>query len=85
MAVIPLPEEIIDVLATDNGGTTGYASLATRLEAARRQNFVGRQAELALFRETLIADPPPYFVLYCRTCTSGEAARDAARDSRRQV
>lgn len=38
--------------------------LAERLEAARRQSFVGREAELALFAEALASDPPPFVVLH---------------------
>jgi hypothetical protein len=38
--------------------------LADRLELARRGRFVGRAAELALFRAALKAAEPPYAVLY---------------------
>jgi hypothetical protein len=38
--------------------------LADRLAAARRGRFVGRAAELELFRRALLADPPPFVVLY---------------------
>lgn len=38
--------------------------LADRLTAARRGRFVGREAELELFRSALLADPPPFVVLY---------------------
>jgi hypothetical protein len=38
--------------------------VADRLAAARRGRFVGRQAELALFRSALLADTPPFVVLH---------------------
>src|SRR5262249_60940775 len=38
--------------------------LADRLAAAGRQRFVGRQAELALFRSALLASEPPFAVLH---------------------
>jgi hypothetical protein len=38
--------------------------LADRLAAAGRQRFVGRQAELALFRSALLASEPPFSVLH---------------------
>lgn len=40
------------------------ARLANRLTAVRRQHFVGRQAELELFRTALLADEPPFAVLH---------------------
>lgn len=40
------------------------ARLAERLEAARRQSFVGREAELGLFAEALAGDAPPFTVLH---------------------
>lgn len=38
--------------------------LVDRLTAARRAHFVGRQAELELFRATLLADDPSFVVLH---------------------
>ncbi|MCA1644033.1 MAG: ATP-binding protein, partial [Chloroflexi bacterium] len=38
--------------------------LADRLAAARRARFVGRQAELELFRSALLASEPPFAVLH---------------------
>ena len=38
--------------------------LADRLAAVRRGRFVGRRAELALFRSALLADEPPFAVLH---------------------
>lgn len=38
--------------------------LADRLAAARRGRFVGREAELELFRSALLAEQPPFAVLY---------------------
>jgi hypothetical protein len=38
--------------------------LADRIAAARRQRFVGRAAELDLFRTALLADEPPFAVLH---------------------
>jgi hypothetical protein len=40
------------------------ASLAARLRAAKRRAFVGREAELELFRTALAAETPPFTVLY---------------------
>ncbi|HEU4656653.1 MAG TPA: aminotransferase class V-fold PLP-dependent enzyme, partial [Capillimicrobium sp.] len=40
------------------------ATLASRLEAARRRRFVGRRAELELVREALASDDPPWAVLF---------------------
>jgi len=39
-------------------------SLLDRLEAARRQRFVGRSAERALFQSALTTTEPPFSVLY---------------------
>jgi len=38
--------------------------LIDRLNSVRRQRFTGRPAELALFARALVADAPPFFVLY---------------------
>ncbi len=38
--------------------------LADRLSRARESQFVGRMAELALFRSALTAPDPPFYVLY---------------------
>jgi predicted ATPase len=38
--------------------------LASRLTLARRQQFVGREAERDLFQRTLTAPDPPFAVLY---------------------
>src|SRR5690554_415975 len=38
--------------------------LSERLEQARRQRFVGRTAELDLFRQTLSEDDLPFYVLH---------------------
>lgn len=40
------------------------SSLAERLEKARRQHFVGRQAEQALIRTALTAEEPSFMLLY---------------------
>jgi hypothetical protein len=45
-------------------------SLAARVESARRRLFVGREAELSLFREALLAAEPPFAVL-CLTGPGG--------------
>ncbi len=39
-------------------------SLASRLNAARRRRFVGRQAELSLFQSALTAPELPFFVMF---------------------
>jgi hypothetical protein len=44
--------------------TAGSPKLADRLEAARRGRFVGRAAELALFRGALVSPEPPFAVLH---------------------
>jgi hypothetical protein len=63
--------------------------LADRLAAARRGRFVGREAELALFRTALLADEPPFAVLYIygpggvgKTTLLREYARLAAESER---
>jgi hypothetical protein len=38
--------------------------IADRLSAVRRHGFVGREAELELFRTALLADEPPFVVLH---------------------
>src|SRR6185503_12851342 len=38
--------------------------IADRLAAARRGRFVGREAELELFRSALLTDKPPFVVLH---------------------
>lgn len=42
----------------------GVRSLEERLDAASRRQFVGRSAELELFRAALQDDPPPFAVLH---------------------
>lgn len=45
-------------------GQPGDATLAARLRDARERRFVGRAAELELFREALASSPPPFAVLF---------------------
>jgi hypothetical protein len=66
--------------------------IADRLAAAWRGRFVGRQAELALFREALLADEPPFVVLHLhgpggvgKTTLLREFARIAAECGRTTV
>lgn len=40
------------------------STLMEKLAAARRQRFVGRQSERDLFREALVAEERPFFLLY---------------------
>lgn len=48
-----------------NPATSGQPPrLADRLAAARHGRFVGRRAELELFRSALLAEPPPFAVLH---------------------
>src|SRR5262245_4934074 len=65
------------------------ARLADRLAAARRGRFVGREAELELFRSALLAAQPPFVVLHLygpggvgKTTLLREYARVAAESSR---
>lgn len=44
--------------------TVQEARMSDRLAAARRGRFVGREAEIALFRSALLADEPSFAVLY---------------------
>lgn len=44
--------------------STQVGRLAERLGAARRSRFVGREAELALFRTALLQENPPFVVLH---------------------
>lgn len=66
--------------------------IADRLAAARRGRFVGRQAEIALFRAALLADEPPFAVLHLhglggvgKTTLLREYARIAAEAGRAVV
>src|SRR5829696_10235997 len=66
------------------------ATVADRLRGARRRGFVGRAAELELFRSSLEAPEPPFSVLWIcgpggvgKTTLLGalaEAARSAGRE-----
>jgi hypothetical protein len=63
--------------------------IADRLSATRRQGFVGREAELELFRAALLADEPPFVVLHIygpggvgKTTLLHEYARVAAEHDR---
>ena len=38
--------------------------IADRLASARRSRFVGREAEIEIFRSALLADEPPFVVLH---------------------
>jgi hypothetical protein len=46
------------------GGEDMTTSLAARIERARRAAFVGRVAELELFRTALLSEEPPFVVLH---------------------
>ncbi len=48
----------------DLSSTRDDRSLAERLNAARRRAFVGRRAEIELFRAAISADVPPFAVLH---------------------
>jgi hypothetical protein len=43
---------------------TGSGRLAERIAASRHRDFVGREAELALFRHAMLASEPPFSVLH---------------------
>jgi DNA-binding winged helix-turn-helix (wHTH) protein len=47
-----------------DGATPDLARIAERLAAARRQRFVGRQEEIAIFRSALQAGDPPFVALH---------------------
>src|SRR5690242_5902317 len=47
-----------------SAGVTMTTRLANRLNQARRRRFVGRSAELELFRAALIRDVPDFAVLH---------------------
>ncbi|GIU99005.1 MAG: hypothetical protein KatS3mg014_0621 [Actinomycetota bacterium] len=49
---------------TRRGGLGAEERLAERLTVVRRRAFVGRGAELELFRQALSAEDPPFAVLY---------------------
>jgi hypothetical protein len=51
-------------MSAKNGSSEHNLRIADRLAAARRARFVGRLAELALFRSALLAAEPPFAVLH---------------------
>jgi hypothetical protein len=51
-------------MPVSNQPTQSTSRLADRLAAARRGRFVGREAELELFRSALLAVEPPFAVLH---------------------
>jgi predicted acetyltransferase/energy-coupling factor transporter ATP-binding protein EcfA2 len=51
-------------MSSQSPSTEPQPRIADRLAAARRGRFVGRQAELVLFRDALLADEPPFAVLH---------------------
>jgi hypothetical protein len=51
-------------MAISNHSSQSIVRLADRLAAARRGRFVGREAELELFRSALLAAESPFAVLY---------------------
>lgn len=51
-------------MAAPNSSAEPTFRLADRLAEARRGRFVGREAELALFRSALLAEQPPFAVLH---------------------
>ncbi len=68
------------------------ATVADRLRGARQRQFVGRTAELELFRGALAADEPPFSVLWLlgpggvgKTTLVAALAEAAARAGRRPV
>ncbi len=76
-------------MALINAAGGQNSRIADRLEAARRERFVGRRAELDLFRSALPADHPPFAVLHIyglagigKTTLLREYARVAAEAGR---
>lgn len=51
-------------MSLKNAASEHNPRIADRLAAARRSRFVGRMAELALFRSALLAADPPFTVLH---------------------
>ena len=51
-------------MTTSNHASQSIVRLADRIAAARRGRFVGREAELELFRSALLAEEPPFAVLH---------------------
>jgi len=47
-----------------DGATADFARIAERLASARRERFVGRQEEIAIFRSALQAGDPPFVALH---------------------
>jgi hypothetical protein len=76
-------------MSVKNAASEHNPRIADRLAAARRGRFVGRLAELALFRSALLAAEPPFAVLHIygpggvgKTTLLGEYARVAADGGR---
>ena len=76
-------------MSTPSPAAKPTARLADRLAAARRRRFVGRVAELELFRQAVLADEPPFAVLHVfgpggvgQTMLLGEYARIADETGR---
>ena len=76
-------------MSIPSSGTRPMTRLADRLAAARRRRFVGRVAELELFRQAVLAEEPPFAVLHVygpggvgKTMLLGEYARLAAETGR---
>ena len=69
-------------MSTPSSGARTITRLADRLAAAQRKRFVGRVAELELFRQAVLAEEPPFAVLHVygpggvgKTMLLGEYAR----------
>src|SRR5919109_5600216 len=76
-------------MATSNHASQSIVRLADRMAAARRGRFVGREAELELFRSAFLAAEPPFAVLHIygpggvgKTTLLREYARIAAESGR---
>jgi DNA-binding winged helix-turn-helix (wHTH) protein len=61
--VLPFAKEA-RVSSCARAGETAGARIADRLESARWLRFVGRQAEIEMFRAALRADEPPFVALH---------------------
>lgn len=51
-------------MSSESTSSPATPRIADRLAAARRGRFVGRAAELELFRSALLSDMPPFVVLH---------------------